>query len=107
MDKKTFLAILSFDFLKKEEYDIKIKRYKNWNHFDGEITYDEYLEEFEKKHKFVTESYKKMVLSLNFLNKWLKNESKDKTYTVEEIQSVIRELELETDGFNREVKVDE
>lgn len=107
MKKKTFLVSLSFDFLKKEEYDIKIKRYKDWYQFDGEITYDEYLEEFEKSYKLLTECYQKMVLSLTNLTEWLKNEPKDKTYTVEEIQSVIRELELDTNGFNGEVKVDE
>lgn len=108
MNKRIFLAILGFNFYKQDEYYEKFNFTKSCLDYTGEdITYDEYLEEFERNYKFLTESYGKMIKSLNDLNEWLKNESKDKTYTAEEIRSVIRELGLDTDGFNGEIKVDE
>lgn len=108
MNKRIFLIILGFNFYKQDEYYEKFNLIKSCLNYTGEyITYGEYLEEFERNYKLLTESYGKMIKSLNDLNEWLKNESKDKTYTVEEIQSVIREFVLDTDGFNGEIKVDE
>lgn len=108
MNKRIFLAILGFNFYNQDEYYENFNFIKSCLDYIGEdITYDEYSKEFERNYKFLTESYGKMVKSLNDLNECLKNEPKDKTYTVEEIQSVIKEFGLDTDGFNGECKFDE
>lgn len=108
MNKKIFLIILGFNFYKQDEYYEKFNLTKSCLNYTGEdISYDEYLEEFKRNYKLLTESYEKMVKSLYDLNECFKNEPTDKTYTVEEIRSIIRELELNTDGFNGECKFDE
>lgn len=78
--------------------------------YTGEdITYDEYLEEFKKTYENIEKWYKELLTStINFYH-WLKDEPNEKMYTKEEIQNKIKEfgLEMDIDGFNGEIKVDE
>lgn len=102
-NKKMLLLILSFNFYKREEFDKFLAHYKiSEEYADVNIAYDEYLEEVGKNYEFFKKNYSKTIISLNKFNKWLKDELKDKTYTVEEIQNKIKELELDLniDGFN-------
>ena len=108
MNKRTFLEAMSFDFYNKEEFNKKIEFYKEvFKENVEDITYDDYLEAFKKTYEMIKYDYNQLLIKLTKLNKWLTDEYSEQTYTVEEIQSVIREFGLDTDGFNGEIKVDE
>ena len=107
MNKRTFLKAMSFDFYDKEEFNKKIEFYKEvFKENVEDITYDDYLEEFKKTYEMIKNCYNQLLLKLTELNKWLTDEYSEQTYTKEEIQNAIKELGLDTNGFNGEIKVD-
>ena len=106
MNKRMFLTILGFYFYKQEEYYEKFNLTKSCLNYNGEdITYDEYLEEFEKNFKLLQKDYMKLLQSVIDLNYWLNDKLKKDTYTIEDISNKIKEfgLELNIDGFNGDI----